>query len=132
MAVPDAVDDGHCDCTEKHDVISEHRDESKFEESSEHHDGSKLWKSHHEHRDGSKLWKSHHEHRDGSKFGKVVTMIALGERDSDEGRRSRHERIRAQRVEGSKIGLEQGILKELVMRMLLNQQLEQEDMQEFM
>ena len=30
MAVRDTVDDGHCDCTEKHDVSSEHRDESKF------------------------------------------------------------------------------------------------------
>ena len=43
MAVQDTVDDGSCDCIEKHDVISEHRDESKNQ------------KSHHEHRDGSKF-----------------------------------------------------------------------------
>ena len=32
MAVRGTVDDGHCDCIEKHDVTSEHRDESKFTE----------------------------------------------------------------------------------------------------
>ena len=30
MAVRDTVDDGHCDCSEKDDVRSEHRDEAKF------------------------------------------------------------------------------------------------------
>ena len=30
VAFQDAVDDGHCDCTKNHDVVSEHRDESKF------------------------------------------------------------------------------------------------------
>ena len=34
----------------------------------------------------------------------MVTKIALSEPDLDEGQRSRHERICAQRVEGSKIG----------------------------
>ena len=32
MAVRDTVDDGHCDCTEKHDVSSEHCGESKITE----------------------------------------------------------------------------------------------------
>ena len=32
MAVQEIVEDGHCDCTEKHDLISEHRDESKVKE----------------------------------------------------------------------------------------------------
>ena len=30
MAVQDAVGDGHCDCTEKHDALPEDRDGSKF------------------------------------------------------------------------------------------------------
>ena len=82
MSVQDVVDGGRCACTEKHDVLSEHRDESKFEEFPEHRDeknfkelterrhGSKFWKSHHDLRDGSKFWKNHHERRDGSKFKK--------------------------------------------------------------
>ena len=37
----DAVDDGLCDCTEKHDVLSEHRDDSKFKDFPEHRDESK-------------------------------------------------------------------------------------------
>ena len=56
MAVPDAVDDGHCDCTEKRDVLSEHRDESP------------------EHRDEFKL-KEFPDHRDESKVSKVITNI---------------------------------------------------------
>ena len=52
MAVQDTVDNCHCDCTEKHDVLSEHRYESKVKEFPEHRDGSKFWTSHHEHRDG--------------------------------------------------------------------------------
>ena len=40
MAVQDAVDDGHCDCTEEHDVLSERRDESKIKEYQEHRDES--------------------------------------------------------------------------------------------
>ena len=104
MAVRDTVDDGQCDCIEKHDVSSENRDESKFTEFPEHRDesrsqkshqerrdGSQLKKSHHEHRDGSKFWKSHHKRRDGSKFGKMVAKIAMGEQDSDEEQKSRHE-----------------------------------------
>ena len=55
MAVRDTVEDGHCDCKEKHDVSSEHRDESKFTEFA--------------------------EHRDGSKLGKVVTKIEMDEED---------------------------------------------------
>ena len=27
LAAQDSVDDGHCDCNEKHDELSEHRDE---------------------------------------------------------------------------------------------------------
>ena len=44
MAVRDTVDDGHFDCFEKHDVSSEHRDESKFTEFPEHRDESKIRK----------------------------------------------------------------------------------------
>ena len=55
MAVQDTLNDGHCDCTEKHDVISEYSEESKFQEFPEYGDGSKFWKSQHEHRDGSKF-----------------------------------------------------------------------------
>ena len=44
MAVRDIVEDGHCDCTEKHDVSSEHRDESKLTEVPVHPDESKFRK----------------------------------------------------------------------------------------
>ena len=44
MAVQDTVDNCHCDCTEKHDVLSEHRFESKAKEFPEHPDGSKVRK----------------------------------------------------------------------------------------
>ena len=102
MAVRDTVDGGHCDCIEKHDVSSEHRDESKFTEFPKHRDESKFTEFP-KHRDESKFKKSHHEHRDGSKFGQVFTKIEMGEQDSDGRQKSRHERIRAERVDGSKI-----------------------------
>ena len=51
-----------------------------------------------------KIQESHHEHRDGSKFRKVVPKIAMGEQDQVEGRGTKHERIREQPAEGSKIG----------------------------
>ena len=38
MAVQDTVDNCHCDCTEKNDVLSEHRYKSKVKESPEHSD----------------------------------------------------------------------------------------------
>ena len=41
MAVQDAVDDGHCECTENFDVLSEHRDETKLKDFPEHRDESK-------------------------------------------------------------------------------------------
>ena len=47
LAVRDTVDDGHCDCIEKADVSSEHRDESNFTELPAHRDQSKFKKSHH-------------------------------------------------------------------------------------
>ena len=66
MAVRDTVDDGHCDCIEKHDVSSEHRDESKFTKVIKNIEtDQKITKSHQEHRDGSKFKKSDHEDRDG-------------------------------------------------------------------
>ena len=37
-AVRDTVDDGHCDCIERHELSSEHRDESKLTEFAEHRD----------------------------------------------------------------------------------------------
>ena len=42
MAVRDTVENGHCDCSEKHDVRTEHRDELKFTEFPERRDESKL------------------------------------------------------------------------------------------
>ena len=79
MAVRDTVGDGHCDYMEKHDVNSEHRDESEFTEFPERRHEFKVrkvitnietdqnsGKSHHEHRHGLKYKKSHHEHREGS------------------------------------------------------------------
>ena len=39
-AVRDTVDDGHCDCIERHELRAEHRDESKFTEFPEHRDES--------------------------------------------------------------------------------------------
>ena len=47
LAVRDTVDDGHCDCIEKADVSSEHRDESNFTELPAYRDQSKFKKSHH-------------------------------------------------------------------------------------
>ena len=112
----------------------------------EHRDGSKFRKSHHEHRDGSKFKKKHHEHRDGSKFRKkssrtsrrvkirksvgskfekVVPKIAMDERDSGRGQSSRHKRIRAERVDGSKIGARR-IEREFVLSSLMDQKLQQE------
>ena len=44
LAVPDTVEDGHFGCVEKHDVSSEHCDESKFTEFPEHRDESKFSK----------------------------------------------------------------------------------------
>ena len=38
MAVRGIVEDGHCDCIDTHQVISEHRDESKFKEFKEDRD----------------------------------------------------------------------------------------------
>ena len=78
MAVRDIVEDGHCDCTEKHDVSSEHRDESKLTEVPVHPDESKIQKN-------------HHELRDGSKFGKVVTKVEMGEQDRKRRQKSGHE-----------------------------------------
>ena len=46
VTVQDTVDDGHCDCIQKHDVISQHRDESKLEQSQEHRDESKFQEYH--------------------------------------------------------------------------------------
>ena len=43
-AVRDIVEGGHCDYIAKHDVSSEHRDESKLTEVPEHHDESKFRK----------------------------------------------------------------------------------------
>ena len=40
----------------------------------------------------------------GQQLRKVVTKIAMGEQVSDDGRGTNHERFRAERVEGSKIG----------------------------
>ena len=91
------------------------------------------WKSHHEHRDGSKIleekssrtsrriknsgkvvanietdekfWKkSSRTSRRIKNAGKVVPKIAMDEQDSGRGQTSRHQRIRAERVGGSKIG----------------------------
>ena len=44
MAVQDIVEDDHCDCAEKPDVSSEHRDDSKLAEVPEHPDESKFRK----------------------------------------------------------------------------------------
>ena len=44
MADREVVGYGHCDCTEMHDVSSEHRDESKLTEVPEHLDESKFRK----------------------------------------------------------------------------------------
>ena len=83
MAVRDTVDDGLCDGIEKHDVSSEHRDESKVHRIPR---TSRRMKIHeefcHEHRDGSKLKKSHHEHRDG---------IEMDEQDRHRRPKSGHE-----------------------------------------
>ena len=108
MAVRDTVENGHCDCFEKHDVSSEHRDKLKFTEFPERRDESKLRrviknsetdqnsrKEHrdrfHEHRDGSNFKKTYHEHRVGSHFGKVVTKIEMDEQDRNRRERSGHE-----------------------------------------
>ena len=104
MAVRDVVEDGHCDCIEKHDGGSEHRDESLLKEvpehpdesnsrksHQEHRDGSTFTKIHQEHRDGSKIKKCHHVRRDGSKFGKEVTKIEMGEQDRKRRQKSGHE-----------------------------------------
>ena len=44
MAVRDTVDNGDCDCNEKHDASTEHRDESMITEFPEHRDESKFKK----------------------------------------------------------------------------------------
>ena len=64
MAVQDTVD-GHCDCIDKHDVISEHREESKFQEFPEH-------------RDESKKRKVITNIETGQHSGKVITNIETG------------------------------------------------------
>ena len=87
MAVRDVVEDGHCDCIEKHDGSSEHRDESNLTEVPEHPDESKFTKIHQERRDGSKFTKIHQEHRDGSKF----TKIHQEHRDGSTFKTSHHE-----------------------------------------
>ena len=103
VAVRDTVDDGHCDCFEKHDVSSEHRDESKFTEFPEH-------------RDESKIRKVITNIETNQNARKVIANIDTGQNSKKwsrrprwmnrigiEDKKSRHECIGAERVDGSKI-----------------------------
>ena len=72
------VEDGDCDCIEKHDVRSEHRDESKFRNVIKNIETDQKFK------------KRYHEHGDGSKFGKVVTRIEMDEQDRNRRQKSTH------------------------------------------
>ena len=65
MAVRDIVEDGHCNCTEKHDVSSEHRDESKLTEVP--------------HPDESKFRKVIKNIETGQNSRKVITNIETGQ-----------------------------------------------------
>ena len=114
MAVGDTVDDGHCDCIEKHDVSSEHRDESKLTYFPEH-------------RDESNFKKSHHEHGDGSKFGKAVTKIEVDEQDRI-GNQDMSEFVQNELTDEK---LQQETLKEFVTNLLMDQNLEQGKLKEF-
>ena len=93
MAVQDTVENDHCDHMEKHEGSSEHRDESKLEKSSR----------------TSRRIKNHQK--------RVVTNVETGQNLEKWSRRSRWtsktqaenrvqdiQRIRVERLEGSKIG----------------------------
>ena len=63
MAVRDTVDDGHCDCIEKHDVSSEQCGETKFTEFQELCDEIKIQEKSSRTSRRVKIRKSGHEDR---------------------------------------------------------------------
>ena len=94
-AVRDIVEDG-----QKHDVSSEHRDESKLTEAPEHPDESKIQKSHQEHRDKSKFKKGHHLREvvdsTAGRLG-LPTGVTAVEQSQANGRAGRHVRALRER-----------------------------------
>ena len=156
MAGRDTVGDGHCDCIEKHDVSSEHRDESEFPEFPERRDEFKVRKvitNMETDQNSGKVFtnietgqiqeKSSRTSRQvtiqekvitnietSHNSGKVITNIEMGEQDSDGRQKSRHERIPAERVDGSK--LQQDTLNEFVLNMLMDQKSEPGKLKEFL
>ena len=77
MAVQDTDEVGHADCTENHDVSSEHRDEFLFTEFPEHHDESKFRKV--------------IENIETGQNSEVVTKIEMDEQDRSGRQKSKHE-----------------------------------------
>ena len=78
MSVRDTVDDGHCGCIEKHDVSSEHRDESKLR---------KVMKNI---ETGQNSRKVITKIVTGQKSRKVVTKIEMDEQDRNRRQKSGH------------------------------------------
>ena len=92
MAFRDIVEDAHCDCIEKHDVSSEHRDQSKFTEFPEHRDASTFRQKFVKSIDtGENSRKVITKIETGQKFGKVVTKIKMHEQDRNRRQKSGHE-----------------------------------------
>ena len=114
----------------RHDVSSGHRDESKFTEIREHRDESRVRKDITNIETGRKSRKVVTNVETGQKSrkvitnvetdqksGKIITKIETSELDSDGKQKSRHQRIRAERVGGSKIRAKK--MKEFVMSSLM-------------
>ena len=114
MAVQDTVEDDHCDHIEKHEGSSEHRDESKLEKSS---GTSRLIKN---------FGKGITNIETDQNSGKVVTNVETGQNLEKWSRRSRWT-SKTQAEEQNELRnqkLEEGILKEFVMNLLMDQKLE--------
>ena len=90
-AVRDTVEDAHRDCIEKHDVSSEHRDQSKFTELQEHRDASTFRKVVKSIDTGENSRKVITKIETGQKFGKVFTKIEMHEQDRSRRQKSGHE-----------------------------------------
>ena len=121
MAVRDTVEDGYCDCIEKHDVSSEHRNESKLKEFPEQRDREVI-KNIETDQHSRKVIKSIET---GQNSRKVITKIEKDEQDRNRTWKSGHGGFMKNELMGQK--LPQEILKEFVMNSLMDQKLKQDD-----